>query len=432
VAALLTAVLVVRIAQAETPATSSASPKDASIPRLVPAQDYRGDLWDRSTLTGDWGGTRQDLADRGIVLDSSYTNIFQKTVGGGLSDACTYRGGLDLTLSIDTNYAGWWPGGVIKVKGEGGWGDGNSRRTGALMPVDANGLYPIPGEDVVTLAELNYTQFLSPQFGVTLGKYEPRDTNVFAHDPTSQFLNAAYNFNPVMGPTVPLNFLGAGVIVIPVDGLILTVLALDTEGSAGRAGFDTVFEGGTSVLSTAELKVTPFGLTGHQRISFQWSDKLRSQLDQSPRLIIEAIRTGSTAGLATRSTDWSFTYDFDQFIYQVPGSEDRGIGIFGRYGYSDGAVNPVSGFYSIGVLGQGLIPGRPHDSFGAAYYYLQVSGDLPDLVERRISDEHGAEFFYNLAVTQWMQVSPDVQVVDSVRNNVDLIVVVGLRAKFVF
>jgi hypothetical protein len=38
---------------------------------------YSGDLFSRSTLTGDWGGTRNDLAERGLTFDANLTRIEQ-------------------------------------------------------------------------------------------------------------------------------------------------------------------------------------------------------------------------------------------------------------------------------------------------------------------------------------------------------------------
>jgi carbohydrate-selective porin OprB len=40
-----------------------------------PANPYSGDIWTRSTLTGDWGGIRNQLADKGVTLDLSITQI---------------------------------------------------------------------------------------------------------------------------------------------------------------------------------------------------------------------------------------------------------------------------------------------------------------------------------------------------------------------
>lgn len=35
------------------------------------ATPYSGDIWNRSTLTGDWGGLRNQLAEKGVTLEDS-------------------------------------------------------------------------------------------------------------------------------------------------------------------------------------------------------------------------------------------------------------------------------------------------------------------------------------------------------------------------
>ena len=44
------------------------------------ATPYSGDIWNRSTLTGDWGGLRNQLAEKGVTLDLSVTQIGQGVV----------------------------------------------------------------------------------------------------------------------------------------------------------------------------------------------------------------------------------------------------------------------------------------------------------------------------------------------------------------
>jgi porin len=48
-----------------------------------PANPYSGDFWTRSTMTGDWGGIRNQLAEKGVTLDLSVTQIGQGAVNGG-------------------------------------------------------------------------------------------------------------------------------------------------------------------------------------------------------------------------------------------------------------------------------------------------------------------------------------------------------------
>src|SRR5271169_1611924 len=85
------------------------------------AQSYAGDILTRSTLTGDWLGTRDDLAAKGITFDANVTQIEQGVVGGGKSGAWEYGGRGDLTGNLDTGKLGLWPGGFLEVELEGNW-----------------------------------------------------------------------------------------------------------------------------------------------------------------------------------------------------------------------------------------------------------------------------------------------------------------------
>ncbi len=275
----------------ESDAASDGKPPDDGMPWLVPWVNYRGDLWTRPALTGDWFGLRQSLMDKGIRFDGSLTQIFQHNWAGGTNYQSRYQGGLDLTFRLDTGKAGLWPGGLLKIKGEARYGRANDLNTGALMPVNFDSLFPVPGEDTIQLSEFNYTQFLAPWLGVTFGKFSPRETNVFSGDETEQFLNTAFNANPVYATAVPLSFLAAGMILIPHEDIMLTALVLDSEGRADECGFDTAFDRGTSLFQQREVKVRPFGLPGHQRVGWTWSDKSRVRLEQYTRdLVVDWIR----------------------------------------------------------------------------------------------------------------------------------------------
>jgi porin len=404
-----------------------------------PKQYIGGDLWTRDTLTGDWGGLRNDLASKGLTIDFGITQTLQGNLGGGKTYRWPYQGSEDLIINIDTGKMGLWPGGFLKIHAENRWGNAANPDTGALLPVNTDSLYPVPGADTTTLSEVTFAQFLSPQVGVIMGKMQPRENNVFAHDENSQFMNLAFVFNPAVATTVPQDFLAAGVVALPTDWLTITTLVLDSEGTANVSGFDpdTAFHRGTTVFNNWEFTVKPFGQVGHQRIGWTWSDKSRAQLDQNMRLLVrEAILSklglGPRPVLQRSTNDWSVLYDFDQYVYTVKDHPDRGFGFFGRFGFTSGEVNPVQDFYSIGVGGKGLCSARPNDSFGVGYYYLCLSDQLPRIIQRRVHDEEGVELYYNIAVTPWLHVTPDIQVIDPVSKSVGITTVFGIRVQMSF
>ena len=63
---------------------------------------YSGDLWHRPALTGDWGGARQKLMDKGVRFNMNLTQTYQGNVAGGKINRGYYQGGLRYEL-------GWIP-----------------------------------------------------------------------------------------------------------------------------------------------------------------------------------------------------------------------------------------------------------------------------------------------------------------------------------
>jgi len=53
----------------------------------TPKDPYSGDFLTRSTLTGDWGGLRNEWAAKGVTIDLNVTQIGQGVVNGGKSGA---------------------------------------------------------------------------------------------------------------------------------------------------------------------------------------------------------------------------------------------------------------------------------------------------------------------------------------------------------
>ena len=177
---------------------------------------YSGDLWTRSTLTGDWGGFRNEWAAKGVTIDMNITQIGQGVVNGGKSGAWQYGGRGDLVINLDSQKLGLWPGGFFNLELEGNWASSVNQNTGALMPVNASQTIPLPPGDIFGVPAWNFTQFLSPYFGLTLGKFATvtntsGDMNEFAHGKgDTQFMNMAFNFNPLLAFTVPYSTLGMG------------------------------------------------------------------------------------------------------------------------------------------------------------------------------------------------------------------------------
>jgi porin len=381
------------------------------------ANPYSGDLWSRSTLTGDWGGHRNEWDQKGITFDFNITQIGQGVVNGGKSGAWQYGGRGDLVINLDSQKLGLWPGGFFNLELEGNWALSVNQNTGALMPVNASQTIPLPPGDIFGVPAWNFTQFLSPYFGLSLGKFATvtntsGDMNEFAHGKgATQFMNMAFNFNPLLAFTVPYSTLGTGAIVLPTKDpkeAIVTLFVMSGSGNPTTSGFGDLNGNDIVVAGEGRVRTDFFDLTGHQLFGTTFSNKKFTSIDQRLGSIIE------TRTLKTEKGSWNIYYNFDQYLYEPKKGADRGVGIFGRLGVADGNPNFMKFFSSFGVGGKGMFESRPHDQFGFGFYYLNINNPSirgPLQTRDFLRDEYGFEWFYNFAITPWALLTPDLQVI---------------------
>jgi len=380
-------------------------------------------------MTGDWGGVRKQLSDAGIDFQIGVTQVLQAHAFGGAetNDGLKYSGSTDLTLTLDFGKMGLWKGGYLLLNAESKWGDGINPRIGTLIPVNMDAIKPGAGEGCMfTLSEWIYQQFLlDGKLILIAGKLDGArafDKNAFANDERTQFLNVALRNNVVIPAFLPYTNIGAGFILKPTEWVTLTAAVADSEGGAKYTGFNTTFHGPTHTTSINELAfhVKPFGQPGNYRVGFVWSSmefpKLvpPSPFRETGPLVMKLLgpslanRVVSLLAKPNTSPDNVAIYlNFDQYLYTEPEDPTQGFGLFGRFGWARSDVNPVEFFYSIGVGGKGIIPGRDRDTFGIGYYYADLSNELPSFMHK----EAGVELFYNIELTPWCHVTPDLQII---------------------
>ncbi len=126
---------------------------------------------------------------------------------------------------------------------------------------------------------------------------------------------------------------------------------LDPNGTIKNNDLGDAFDDGVTALVSADLKVKPGGLPGHQTLTFTWSSKDRTSLIQNPasslRIFLESrypllgdpgpilseifdkLGISPTADpLNTEDDTWSVAYSFEQFVWQPAGrpqARRRGI-----------------------------------------------------------------------------------------------------------
>ncbi len=403
---------------------------------------WGGDMLDRPRLTGDWGGWRDELGKMGIVVDLDLLLTPQVNIAGGRNTGGNFWGNIDYTLNIDTQKAGLWRGGFFKFQADTGFGSNIFHDVGAIVPVNTAALLPGINDRTTALTNATLMQFLSPQFGLAIGKINTLDLGVteFYGDYRTQFMNAAFNF-PMTLEQVPLSTFGGGVIGIPREDILLSALVLGPSGTPTSDSISQAFNGSALVLGSGQVTVKPFGLTGHQSVSFTWNNKERFSLSQdptnlatlllqerfprlaSPGPVLEDILTRTFPALlvpaqpANRtSSSWAFAYAFDQYFWQPDNDPKHGMGLFFGFGTSDGNPNPIKYSFITGLGGKGVVPGHPDDSFGIGLGRTQFSSDFVPFLRQRLNlglqHEDAIEMYYNIAVTHWLNVTADLQIIN--------------------
>ena len=197
------------------PVTGSAQP--------VPVPDtWGGDLLSRPRLTGSWGGFRDEMGKKGIILDVDFILTPQAVATGGVDTGAHFWGNAEYTLNVDTQKAGLWPGGFLKVVGISAFGNSIATDSGALVPPNTALLLPSV-EPTSALMNAAFIQFLSPKYGLVAGKVFTVDGALgeFTGNFRTQFENTALTF-PMATALVPISAYGGGVVGIPWEHLALT------------------------------------------------------------------------------------------------------------------------------------------------------------------------------------------------------------------
>jgi len=222
----------------------------------------------------------------------------------------------------------------------------------------------------------------------------------------------AFNVNPLVAFTVPYSTLGTGLIVLPTKDpkqAIASLFVMSANDSPTTSGFQNLNGNAVVVAAEGRLRTDFFGLTGHQLLGTTFSNKKFTSIDQ--RLDRDTIENGV---LKAEKGSWNLYYNFDQYLYEPKKGEDKGIGLFGRLGVSDGNPNFMKFFGSFGVGGKGVFESRPKDQFGFGYYYINNNNPQIQVFTQNVKllrDEYGFEGFYNFALTPWATLTPDIQIV---------------------
>ena len=388
----------------------------------APPVDWR----EQDQLTGDWGGLRTRLEERGIEPWAEYTSGFWANLDGGSDTGVRYEGfaawGIDTDLGAlansaalaDTSFHIDW----ISYHG----GQPSEDLVGAFVINFVSGL---EAEDSVRFYEMYLAQdFFDGALRIEAGQLVA-DEDFFVSRVAENFLNASFGNFIGVGPVYPLAAPGVYVRVGPAEGWTFragayTADAGDDESS--NFGFDWKIssDAGAAFYGEIELKRSPLGLPGAYTVGAFGST------NDFPDF--ESGRTADGAYALHAMIDQALLLDAD--------GEPRLSG-FVRAAFTPQDDRVSAQLHAdVGLVLFGPLPGRDHDILGVAFSFLDFANDYvrsQRAAGQRVSrDETVLELTYRAQLSGWLTLQPDLQIVLDPHFSRSDAVVLGFNAVITF
>ena len=382
-----------------------------------------GSLGERTHLTDDWGGLRTKWAENGVFLSLFNTTAYQN-VSGGLNSGDAYLSNTQLSLDLDTGRLGWWSAGLFHFSVESRYGSDNADVLGAgtLVPTYFGAVLPQPGIDNGTEFTNAFLEQAFGEFGLIVGVipglYVP-DRTLFGDDWRNFFGNYAFNENPIFTQFYNPQTTTVTASWSPNEPLAFSLGVYDANTDTTNISNDFFEE--YNIYGQATYSYQASGLPGQVLVGALWSNQDKLNLRDPLNVTDVAAEFGVGSAVPSLSpniddSSWFAIANFSQYLYvktppemrkeiMASGAPLRGIGMFGRFGYSPGDTTAITQHYSLAAFAHGLFDARPDDTFGLGGHYNVLSGDLKDGLGRfsggdiAVDDESGIEAFYNLSIT---------------------------------
>ena len=414
--------------------STPACPVDAQASGEAAAATQAASLWDRETLTGDWGGVRTRLEAAGITLSVQEQSEVWANLTGGLRTGTAANGLTTAALTVDLARTLPWTSTTFFVNAFQIHGRGPSTKLVENQQLLSN-IEATPSTRLYNL--WLESQFFGDRLNVRIGQGGANDELMLVPS-AALFLNSSLGFPdwlaqnlPSGGPNYPLATPMVRARLTLTDRLTLVAAAFNGDPAGPGPGdpqernrSGTAFRLQDPVLVFAELwyasgqephaRVLPglykIGAVYHAGV---FEDQARDTLGRS-------LADPTSSGIARRYRGNYALYGLmDQMLWRVPGTQDQGLSAFGLVMAGPDGRNREHVYLEGGLHWQGLLAGRSHDMVGLAIAHARTSNALRRLGAETASvsgmpnnirpHETVIEVTYLYQIAPWWSVQPDLQ-----------------------
>jgi porin len=388
-------------------------------------------IWDQATLTGDWGGARTALKDRGVDIGLDYIGETFSVLSGGIKRRSSYEGRLEFTVDTDLQKLIGWPDAKTHVTVYQIHSTGRNALDNTGSIADPSN---IDAWQTTRLFTLWLEQSFGERFSVRIGQLAG-DDEFDTSKTAGGLINGTFGWPSAHaadftsgGPAYPLATPGVRVKVNATERL--TVLAAVFSGNpagpncndlpqvCNRYGTTFSFSGGALWIGEAQYAVDLGGLPGVYKLGglYATADFSDLHFGVGPGGVPLTLADPSMPDPIRHRGNWVVYGVADQMVWRGRASS---LNVFVRGGVAPSDRNLVSYYVDGGVGVKGLLPGRADDTltFGAAY--SKISSQAVAL-DRDFLAFNGApyavrsaetllEVSYAAQIAPWWIVQPDLQ-----------------------
>ncbi|VVT09206.1 Porin [Sphingomonas aurantiaca] len=338
-------------------------------------------------------------ASRAVTVEGRYVLDLMGNVAGGDKRGARVLGNAELTADGDLDRLAGWGGARAHLHLLGNHGGAINALTGTLQGVDNIEV----AEGRAKLYEAWVEQDIASGRAALLVGLSDLNVDFYQNDSAGLLVAPAFGIGSELaatGPNGPSIFPSTALtlrlnVAIASSGYVRAAVVNARAGVLGdTAGIDFGMHDGALLIAEAGTRTNGKLAIGGWRYTRHQDD----------------MAACDGRGVPLRRTATGAYVLIDQHL---SGDEHHGIDLFFRAGVSEGRTTPFRGGFQLGLLANGLVPGRPDGQLSVGLAQGRLSSGFRRMVrdsgESADAAETGVELTYQDKVAPFLSVQPDVQ-----------------------
>ncbi len=374
-----------------------------------------------NNLSGDWGGTRTSLADKGITTDIVYKSDIMSNVSGGIKEGVRALDNLDVIFSFDGEKITGVKGLSAKIhllNNFGGHPDADL--VGSAQGIDNFEAPRATGKLYQAFIEQN---LFDDKLSILAGLYD-LNSEFYVTDSSALFIHSTFGIGTDVaqsgqnGPSIfPFTSVGNRMRVNPTKTTYIQAAILDgVSGDLDNVhGTHIEFDKNDGWLVVGETGYTP----DNAKIAvggWYYTEKFDHQ-----------TLVDSNGDPLKKRSQGAYIIGEKQLYKE---SKDQGLTAFARFGVANGSVNQFNYAWSGGLVYTGLFKGRDEGKLGLGITGAHNGKEFKQAAATPVdAAETTFELTYSDKITPWLFVQPDIQYVinPSTNKSFDNALIIGTR-----